>query len=237
MPSPSVVLRTHRVLPRRRAIRPEQNHVTCGLRVLEIEGLVLRRGRRLLARRIDLAVPPGTFAHIVGPNGSGKSTLLRILAGFGRPEEGVIRWGGRTGEEWSAAYRGQVAFLGHLEGIKSVLTPEENLVYRRLLVGPPGWRVPEPPLLFDIASLPRLPCRRLSAGQRRRVSLACLEHSAAPLWLLDEPLTSLDRDGIAAVGALVARHLRSGGTAVVASHQPLPPSLVPEVVLKLGEKR
>jgi heme exporter protein A len=205
--------------------------------VLEIEGLVLRRGRLLLARRIDCAVPAGAFAQVVGPNGSGKSTLLRILAGFGRPEEGAIRWRGDATEEWTVASRGRVAFLGHQEGIKSVLTPEENLAYRRLLTGPQGWRVPDPPLFFDTSALPRLPCRRLSAGQRRRVALACLEHSAAPLWLLDEPLTSLDEAGIAAVSGLLTRHLRAGGTAVVASHQPLPPTLVPAVVLKLGEKR
>lgn len=205
--------------------------------MLEIEGLVLRRGRRLLARRVDLTVPPGTFAQIAGPNGSGKSTLLRLLAGFGRPEEGVIRWSGRAAEAWSDAYRGQVAFLGHLEGIKPVFTPEENLAYRRLLLGPQGWRVPRDPLLFDVGHLPPLPCRRLSAGQRRRVALACFEHSTAPLWLLDEPLTSLDRDGIEAVGELVARHLAAGGTAVIASHQPLPARLVPSVVLPLGGGR
>lgn len=209
----------------------------CGLSVLEIDGLVLRRGRRLLARRVDLVVPPGAFAHVVGPNGAGKSTLLRVLAGFGRSEEGTIRWNGRSVEEWSSAYRAQVAFLGHLEGIKPVLTPKENLDYRKLLVGTSGWREPDPPVWFDVQTLPDLPCRRLSAGQRRRVSLACLEHSSAPLWLLDEPLTSLDRDGIDAVGGLVAAHLRAGGTAVVASHQPLPPSLVPHVVLTLGERR
>ena len=209
----------------------------CGQNMLDIEGLVLRRGRRLLARRIDLRVDRGAFAYIVGPNGSGKSTLLRVLAGFGRPEEGVIRWSGRTIGEWGGAYRGEVAFLGHLEGIKPMLTPEENLAYRRLLVGPTGWRVPTPSPFFDVSALPDLPCQRLSAGQRRRVSLACLEHSAAPLWLLDEPLTSLDHDGVAALGGLLARHLMAGGTAVVASHQPLPPTLVPATVLELGTKR
>lgn len=205
--------------------------------MLTIENLVLRRGRRLLSRRVDFVVEEGSCALIVGPNGSGKSTLLRLLAGFGRVEEGVIRWRGRAIDDWADAYRAQIAFLGHQEGVKQMFTPQENLAYRRLLLGPQGWRIPPDQPLFDVAKLPAQPCHRLSAGQRRRVALACLEHNQAPLWLLDEPLTALDEEGIDAVGELVSRHLSTGGTAVLASHQPLPRRLQPSIVVQLGGRR
>ena len=191
---------------------------------LQADALAARRGHATLFANLEFAVPPGTALVVTGPNGSGKTTLLRILAGLTAPVEGTVRWRGRDVRPFDAGVRRDVAFNGHLPALKDELTPEENLRAWLAL----GDRSPSLQVVGDaldavaLSRQRRLPVRVLSQGQRRRIGLARLRLVQRPLWILDEPLTALDADGVAAIGALLDAHLAAGGLCVAASHQPLP---------------
>jgi len=174
-------------------------------------GLSAFRGERLVLRDISFHVPGGGALLLLGANGSGKSTLLRLLAGLKRPDAGQVTWCGS--EEMTVAY------LGHRDAIKPGLTVRENL---RLPARIGGGAV-EPALdAFGLLPLADLPARLLSAGQARRLALARLPLSRAPVWLLDEPTLGLDTASVARLGTLLAAHRAGGGVVVTATHLPLP---------------
>ncbi len=116
---------------------------------------------------------------------------------------------------------GEVAWVGHGDGLKSDLTPRENLDFHCALTGLPRTAVGPALERLGIADVADLPCRVLSAGQRRRAALARLCVGPAAIWLLDEPLTALDADAQRIVESLVDDHGRQGGITVFTSHQPL----------------
>jgi heme exporter protein A len=181
------------------------------------------RGDRLVLDRIGFSVPPGGALLLLGPNGAGKSTLLRAVAGLKRLD------GGRLLFDGSDDFLGQVAYLGHLDGIKPGLSAAENLRFAARVAGRPI----EPALsALGLTALAELPARMLSAGQKRRLALARLSVSGAPLWLLDEPTLGVDSASVAAFGALLAAHRHGGGVVLAATHLPLP--LPDAVELRLG---
>ena len=161
---------------------------------------------------------------MTGPNGSGKTTLLRMLAGLTAPAEGAIRWRGSVAFPFDARLRAAVAFNGHLPALKDELTAEENLAEWISLGDKPLAPTAIRDALAAVALERRrsLPVRLLSQGQRRRIGLARLRLSRRPLWILDEPLTALDGEGIDVLRGLLDTHLEGGGICVAASHQPLP---------------
>ena len=167
---------------------------------------------------VSLAVPPGGAMLLLGPNGSGKSTLLRVLAGLKRPDVGRVAW---------AEAAVPVAYLGHADAIKNGLTAAENL---RFAAG--GRPVGAAMAALGLEALGELPARMLSAGQRRRLALARLTLSPAPLWLLDEPTLGLDAASLDLLTALLARHRAAGGGVVAATHQAL--ELPDATLLQLG---
>jgi heme exporter protein A len=187
--------------------------------MLTAKGLAMWRGDQCLFRALDFAVPAGSATQVTGPNGSGKTTLLRVIAGFLRPETGTLAWEGEAGD-WDEVSRGRVAYCGHLGGIKAELTATENLRFDAALAGADPAGIPA--LLEDagLGGCAGLRAGQLSAGQRRRLALARLGLSGAKLWLLDEPQTNLDDSGRHYLRALLAHHLRTGGGAVIASHEP-----------------
>jgi heme exporter protein A len=192
--------------------------------VLETHRLSARRGYTWLFADVDLSVASGEVLVVTGPNGSGKTTLLRILAGLASPTEGDVRWQGERVEAFDFRLRRGVAFNGHLPALKDELTAEENL---RAWTTLEADDVPAQALVdaLDEVGLARqraLPARVLSQGQRRRIGLARLRLARRPLWILDEPLTALDRDAIDVLGALLSAHAKDGGLCVAASHQALP---------------
>jgi heme exporter protein A len=183
-------------------------------------GLACRRGERQVFAGLAFTVPPGGALALTGPNGSGKSSLLRLMAGLTPPEAGVLGWDGAPVREDPAAHRARLHFIGHLDAVKPVLTVAETLAF---WAGMHGGQAVAPALeRFGLAALAQWPCRLLSAGQRRRLALARLVASPAPLWLLDEPLTGLDNDAVADLAAAIAAHRAEGGLIVYSTHAALP---------------
>ncbi len=203
---------------------------------LEVRALACAAGYRMLFAALDLRVAPSTWTILVGPNGSGKSTLLRAIAGLARPVSGEIRWRGAPRRAGSPEWHADCLYQGHASGWKDGLTVRENLALQAAL---DGIATDAPGIEAQLAQVglerqAGLPFLRLSAGQRRRLSLARLGLSTRPLWLLDEPATALDAAGLRTLAALVDAHLAAGGLALVATHQSLPCACTPQV-LDLGE--
>jgi heme exporter protein A len=184
--------------------------------------LAALRGERLLFRGLAFGLGPGQALALVGPNGSGKTTLLRLLAGLARPLAGRITWDGADILDQAEAHRARLRWVGHLPGFKAALTPAESLAFEARLLGAAPDAVAGALAHFSLEPLARLPLRVLSAGQKRRVALARLALAPAALWLLDEPVTSLDAASEARLWALAADHLAAGGRLVVATHAAVP---------------
>jgi heme exporter protein A len=191
--------------------------------MLEAFDLAAQRGNTRLFSSLSFRVEPGSALFITGANGTGKTTLLRILAGLGAPIAGRVRWRDIDVMPFAPSLRQDALYSGHLTALKDELTAQENLA---ALVSLSGQTV-EPAQIHDAlakVALERkagLPARVLSQGQRRRVCLARMTLSRRPLWLLDEPATALDAEGIALLKQLLSAHLEGGGTALVATHQAL----------------
>lgn len=184
---------------------------------LQVRALAAFRGERLVLRDLSFAVAAGQALLLLGPNGSGKSTLLRLLAGLKRPDAGQVLWQGEDALADLTTHAGRVAYLGHLDAVKPGLTVTENLFFTAA-----GRPVAPALAAMGLESLADLPARMLSAGQRRRLALARLALSPAPLWLLDEPTLGLDLASLDRLGALLAVHRAQGGLVVAATHLDLP---------------
>jgi len=192
---------------------------------LVAEALACRRGERLVFAGLSFRLAAGGAVILSGANGSGKTSLLRMLATLIAPAGGCLLWGARHVEADSAAYRAQLDFIGHLDGVKPGLTPRETLTFWAALRGIEAQRVqglvPAALAAFALEPVADWPCRWLSAGQRRRVALARLVAAAAPVWLLDEPTSALDREAQMRLERAIAEHRASGGRVVVATHTPI----------------
>lgn len=191
--------------------------------VLSGHELSCTRGERELFSKISFSLRPSQALLIRGGNGQGKTSLLRLLTGLAQPSAGEVRWRGEQISAGREDYHREMAYLGHLNGIKEDLTPLENL---RLAAQLAGRDFDESRALavlrqLGLARCLELPCRVLSFGQRRRVALASLLCADALLWILDEPLTGLDVGGVALIEHLLKEHLDRGGMAVLTTHQPL----------------
>lgn len=184
------------------------------------EGLVCVRGERIVFADLDFAIGPGEALLLLGPNGSGKSSLLRLMAGLLRPIAGRLSWAGAAITDDPEAHGGRSRYIGHHDAIKPVLTVRENVSFWATLWGGKGAAANVPAALdaFSIGHLIEVPGRWLSAGQKRRVNLARLLAAPAPLWLLDEPTTALDRATVATVEHLLAEHRARGGMVVLSTH-------------------
>jgi heme exporter protein A len=170
--------------------------------LLRFDGVALRRGGRLLFEDLDLELGPGERLQVAGPNGSGKSSLLRLAAGLLRPERGRIE-------------RSPLLALAD-----DALALDRELPLKRALSFW-GGKIETALDALGFAHLADVPVRLLSSGQLKRATLARVAASAAPLWLLDEPLNALDSDGAARLASLIEAHLGGGGAVLAASHQPL----------------
>lgn len=185
--------------------------------LLEARALSFYRQDEPVFGPLDFRLHLGELTLIEGDNGSGKTTLMRILTGLLHIEEGELLWRGKPLRRDDCV--GDIVFLGHHLGLKSELSPRENL---RVAAGLHGTRehASIDDVLTDVglAGYEDEPVRRLSAGQKKRVALARLLLVPAVLWLLDEPYANLDRTGIERVNRLLEEHVARGGAALVTSH-------------------
>jgi len=185
--------------------------------LLEARALSFHRQDEPVFAPLDFQLHAGELALVEGDNGSGKTTLMRLLAGLLRAGEGELRWRGQPLQRDDCA--GEIQFLGHQLGLKTDLSPRENLRFSRGLHGcRDGATIPGVLARVGLRGYEDEPVRRLSAGQKKRAALARLLLLPATLWLLDEPYANLDRIGIALVNELLAEHTAHGGAAMVTSH-------------------
>ena len=178
---------------------------------LTVGDLAARRGGRMIFRGLSFSVAGGQALVVAGPNGSGKSTLLRLLTGLTPPDSGSIHQDPDEPEH--------VRYISHRDGLKGALTVHENLAFWSAIYGVDIGTVDTAMDRLALSDVADMPADMLSAGWRRRVGLARLIIGAAPLWILDEPYTSLDSENVARIDALISDHLEQDGLVVLATHQ------------------
>ena len=186
---------------------------------LEAESLTLFRGDRCLFDGLDFELSDGALLLLEGRNGSGKTSLLKAIVGMLEPEAGEIRWNGTSVAHARQAFSESLVWMAHRVGFKADLTLVENLQFEAVLRPGSNRDFNEVIERLGLTRLTRLPLRSLSAGQQRRVGLARMLLSGAPLWLMDEPFTNLDSAGRDLVLEIVAEHLGRGGLCAMAAHQ------------------
>src|SRR5437868_14579000 len=179
-------------------------------------GLVCRRGDRVVFSGLDFALSAGEAMAVTGRNGAGKSSLLRLTAGLLRPSSGTLMLDGGDPERSIAE---QAHYLGHEDALKPALSVMENLKFWQAYWG--GDRAPDAALAaVGLEALGDLPAAYLSAGQKRRLSIARLVAIARPIWLLDEPSSALDVSAQAMLTDLMQHPLAGGGLIMAATHAP-----------------
>lgn len=189
--------------------------------MLEAAHLTCQRGERTLFKNLSFTLGAGELLQIAGPNGSGKTSLLKLLCGLSPPMEGEIRWlGAPTRGE---VFRRELFYLGHQPAVKEELSALENLKISTSLADEALSNTQALDALdrIGLAGREHLPAKVLSQGQKRRVALARLLVSKAPLWILDEPLTALDSTAVELIQARLAAHLANQGSVVLTTHQAL----------------
>ena len=185
--------------------------------LLQVHGLRFARNDEPVFGPLDFAVDAGEALLVQGDNGAGKTTLLRVLAGLLRADAGEVSLDGAPADPLRRARA--IGYLGHLPGLKADLSALENLAFLSGLHGRRRSQSAQSALaVVGLAGHEDSLARQLSAGQKKRLSLARLWMSPAPLWLLDEPYANLDLEGIELVNRMVQAHLREGGAALVTTH-------------------
>ena len=186
-------------------------------------GLTCLRSDRVVFQNLNFSVAKNEVLYVKGPNGSGKSSLLRIMAGLLRPINGELYWNGEKLSEIEDDFKGKLHYVGHQNPIKGALSVRENLKFWASIHGSERENNSVVSALesFKLEKFADLPARFLSAGQARRLNLARLNATPAPLWILDEPHNSLDEGASLALDENVARHLDKGGMVVISTHEPI----------------
>lgn len=180
------------------------------------------RSERVVFAGLDFDLAPGEALLLLGPNGSGKSSFLRLMAGLLRPATGDLTWRGDSVRIDREAHGARTRYIGHLDAVKPVLTVAENVSFWVRTWAPEcedvDAAVQRGLATFALDRFGDVPGRMLSAGQKRRVNLARLIAAPAPLWLLDEPTTALDKASIKGLEAAIADHRARGGMVALSTH-------------------
>ncbi|NNN43315.1 MULTISPECIES: cytochrome c biogenesis heme-transporting ATPase CcmA [Vibrio] len=189
--------------------------------MLEAKNLTAIRDDRVLFEELSFNIQAGELVQVEGRNGTGKTTLLRMITGLGNLDAGQILWKGENIAQDRESFHRDLLFLGHQTGIKRELTPLENLRFYQKVSNS---TCEDQPLYQALAKVglvgvEEVPVAQLSAGQQRRVALARLWLSEHLLWVLDEPLTAIDKQGVWVLEQLFLRHTEVGGMIMLTTHQ------------------
>ena len=174
------------------------------------------RDDRVLFEGLSFELVSGRVLLLEGKNGSGKTSLLRILCGFREPDAGQVFWCGDATND--SQYYADMAYVGHLDGVKKELTVLENLKVSLALGKAGQYSIQQALTKVHLVDYDDVLVQALSAGQKRRLSLARLLITQNIVWILDEPFTSLDKQGIALIETLMSEHCANGGMIVLTSH-------------------
>ena len=181
---------------------------------LDVSNLTMSRGHNVLFEGLTASVSSGDVLWIQGDNGIGKTTILEALAGLSRPDAGQITW--QQGDSPSSSTQ-LIAYQSHRSFAKATLTAREDLEFWAKF----SQNIGLTENALDAVGLKRrqsVPTQSLSAGQRRRFALAKLIISSKPIWIMDEPNAAMDKDGTILIDELISRHIKRGGSAIIASH-------------------
>ena len=190
--------------------------------VLEASALACERDWRMLFENLELRVTAGDMLQISGPNGSGKTSLLRLLSGLMQPTSGDVLFDGQPLGQQKAQLAHNLLWIGHAAGIKDLLTAVENLTWLCALhTGADTQAIWQALDAVGLRGFEDVPCHTLSAGQKRRVALARLYLPGPALWILDEPFTALDKQGVTQLEQHLAEHCERGGAVVLTTHHTL----------------
>ncbi|MAL78990.1 MAG: heme ABC transporter ATP-binding protein CcmA [Sneathiella sp.] len=184
-----------------------------------VQNLACQRADQLIFEKLSFTLAPGEAIWVQGRNGAGKSSLLRICARLLRPAAGQICWQGEDIFKDAEVYGAASHYVGHQDALKSVMTVRENISFWAEYHGAAD--VDTALQDFELEKLADTPAGLLSQGQKKRSNLARLAASQATLWILDEPLSALDRHFIELFRDRLQRHLEAGGMAIFATHQDL----------------
>ncbi|CAH0525224.1 cytochrome c biogenesis heme-transporting ATPase CcmA [Vibrio hippocampi] len=189
--------------------------------MLEVNQLTAIRDDRVLFSELSFSLHAGDLVQIEGRNGTGKTTLMRIIAGLGDKESGEVSWCGEPVSANRDNFHQSLLFIGHLTGVKRELTAYENLRFSQSI----NKKQTDKEAIYDaltkvgLAGKEDIPVAQLSAGQQRRVALARLWLSEQTLWILDEPLTAIDKQGVKVLEQLFLSHTAKGGIILLTTHQ------------------
>lgn len=188
--------------------------------LLKIDGLECARDDRLLFSNLSFEIHAGEVLQIEGANGSGKTSLLRILCGLRMADAGTVCWMGEDITKHREDYYSQMVYIGHLPCIKADLTTLENVTS---LLDTRSMSASHDEIItclekVGLAAYDDVPSKALSSGQRRRILLAFLLLSQTKLWILDEPLTALDVNGVDLMESMIVDHQQQGGSVVFTTH-------------------
>jgi len=191
--------------------------------LISTTNLTCIREERLLFDQLELAIFSSDIVQIEGPNGSGKTSLLRILAGLSQPYEGDVLYRGQLIDNCKEEFHQNLLYLGHLSGVKGAMSAQENLRFNLALHGINNNDSETKSILsqVNLTGFEDSLASHLSAGQHRRISLARLYKSTAQIWILDEPFTAIDKQGVHALEQLFKAHTAKGGCIILTTHQDL----------------
>ncbi len=199
--------------------------------LLSAQQLTCIREERILFEQLSFDVCAGDIVQIEGPNGAGKTSLLRILAGLSQPYEGKVTFKTNDITQDREYFNQHLLYIGHLAGVKDEMTAEENLRFNLALSGLESKQADATLEKVNLLGFEDALASHLSAGQHRRIALAKLWQSQAPIWILDEPFTAIDKNGVSTLEALMLKHTKQGGCVILTTHQDL--SLAQESYKKL----
>ncbi len=188
---------------------------------LEATDLGCIRQGKFLFPAVSFSLSAGQLLLVEGANGAGKSSLLRLIAAAATPAHGSLSWNGKSLEDSYSEYTEQLHYVGHTNGIRLGLTVAENLILAGELAQHPVSDIEATLALLQLSEQQHKQTQFLSAGQKRRTALARLFLIPRSLWILDEPLTSLDVATQKILLDRIEEHLARGGMCVMTSHQPV----------------